>query len=137
MIAFFHAFVKNVETKKYTASVGGVCCEGDNFIQILTYFASIAHLIEQLLEQRMKEYIAERVLEIADYLLERGSTIREVARVFCVSKSTAHKDLSERLPLLDKERYQRVSLALDGNWAERYLRGGEATRKKYTKKASL
>ncbi|MCH5159750.1 MAG: sporulation transcriptional regulator SpoIIID [Clostridiales bacterium] len=79
----------------------------------------------------MKEYIAERVIEIADYLLEHGSTIREVAQVYCVSKSTAHKDLSERLPLLDKERYERVSAALDGNWAERYLRGGEATKRKY------
>ena len=79
----------------------------------------------------MKEYIAERVIEIADYLLEHDLTIREVARVFCVSKSTAHKDLSERLPLLDKEKYERVSIALDGNWSERYLRGGEATRRKY------
>ena len=80
----------------------------------------------------MKEYIAERVIEIADYLLEHGITIREVARVFCVSKSTAHKDLSQRLPLLDKQKYERVCVALDNNWSERYLRGGEATRRKYT-----
>ena len=81
----------------------------------------------------MKEYIAERVIDIADYLLTSGCTIREVARVFCVSKSTAHKDLSERLPLLDKEKYERVSQALDDNWAERYLRGGQATKRKYGK----
>ena len=81
----------------------------------------------------MKEYIAERVIEIADYLLKNGCTIREVANVYCVSKSTAHKDLSERLPLLDKEKYTEVSKALDGNWAERYLRGGEATKRKYNK----
>ena len=79
----------------------------------------------------MKDYIAERVIEIADYLLKNGCTIREVANVFCVSKSTAHKDLSERLPQLDAERYKQVAKALDGNWAERYLRGGEATRRKY------
>ena len=79
----------------------------------------------------MKDYIAERVIEIADYLLKHGVTIREVARVFCVSKSTAHKDLSERLPLIDKEKYERVSAQLCGNWAERYLRGGEATKRKY------
>ena len=79
----------------------------------------------------MKDYIAERVMDIADYLLEHGCTIREVARTFCVSKSTAHKDLSERLPLLDAEKYALVSKALDGNWAERYLRGGEATKRKY------
>ena len=82
----------------------------------------------------MKEYIAERVIEIADYLLEHGLTIREVARVFCVSKSTAHKDLSQRLPLIDADRYQRVSAMLEGNWAERYLRGGEATKRKYAVK---
>ena len=82
----------------------------------------------------MKEYIVERVIDIADYLLENGCTIREVARVFCVSKSTAHKDLSERLPLLDDEKYALVSQALDGNWAERYLRGGEATKRKYQTK---
>ena len=79
----------------------------------------------------MKEYIAERVNEIADYLLTHGCTIREVAQVFCVSKSTAHKDLSERLPLLDKEKYEQVSAMLDGNWAERYIRGGQATKRKY------
>ena len=79
----------------------------------------------------MKEYIAERVIEIADYLLANGSTIREVAHVFCVSKSTAHKDLSQRLPLIDKDRYEQVAAALDGNWSERYLRGGEATKRKY------
>ena len=81
----------------------------------------------------MKDYIAERVIDVADYLLKTGCTIREVANAFCVSKSTAHKDLSERLPLIDKEKYAQVSAALDGNWAERYLRGGEATRKKYLK----
>ena len=81
----------------------------------------------------MKEYIAERVIEIADYLLKYGCTIREVAEVYCVSKSTAHKDLSERLPLLDEQKHAEVSKALDGNWAERYLRGGEATKRKYSK----
>lgn len=79
----------------------------------------------------MKDYIVERVNQIADYLLDNGLTIREVARVFCVSKSTAHKDLSERLPLIDKDKYELVSAALDGNWSERYLRGGEATKRKY------
>ena len=86
----------------------------------------------------MKEYIAERVIEIADYLLEHGCTIREVANVFCVSKSTAHKDLSERLPQLDSQKYSLVSQALSDNWEERYLRGGEATKQKFlTEKASL
>ena len=83
----------------------------------------------------MKDYIAERVIDIADYLLKTGCTIREVANAFCVSKSTAHKDLSERLPLIDKQKYAEVSAALNDNWAERYLRGGEATKRKYASPA--
>lgn len=79
----------------------------------------------------MKDYIAERVIETADYLLKSGCTIREVAQVFCVSKSTAHKDLAQRLKQLDAEKYEKVCKALDDNWAERHLRGGEATRMKY------
>ena len=78
----------------------------------------------------MKEYIAERVLAIADYVLESKCTVREVGKVFCVSKSTAHKDLSERLPLIDKRKYDEIAEVLTDNWDERYLRGGEATKKK-------
>lgn len=79
----------------------------------------------------MKDYIVERVLDIADYLLQHKCTVREVATVFCVSKSTAHKDLSERLPLLDNNRYATVCKILCGNWQQRYVRGGLATQKKY------
>ena len=79
----------------------------------------------------MKSYICERVLEIADYVLEHKCTVREVAKIFCVSKSTAHKDLSERLPEIDKQRYNRICQVLTDNWEVRYLRGGEATKKKY------
>lgn len=79
----------------------------------------------------MKEYISERVLQIADYLLCNKCTVREVAKVFCVSKSTAHKDLSERLPQLDKSRYQAIAKVLGDNWSVRYIRGGLATRKKF------
>ena len=79
----------------------------------------------------MKEYIAERVLAISDYVLINKCTVREVGKVFCVSKSTAHKDLSERLPLIDKHRYAEIAEVLTDNWDERYLRGGEATKRKY------
>lgn len=81
----------------------------------------------------MKDYIAERVIDIANYLLQNKCTIREAAYAFCVSKSTAHKDMSERLPLLDKCLYEQVSVLLKDNWDERYLRGGEATKQKYKK----
>lgn len=79
----------------------------------------------------MKDYIETRTLDVAHYVLQNKCTVRTVANVFCVSKSTAHKDLSERLPLLDKELFEKVSEVLDLNWEERYVRGGEATRKKY------
>ncbi len=79
----------------------------------------------------MKDYIEERVLEIARYVVENKCTVREAGKIFCVSKSTAHKDLSERLPVLDKNLYEEVSKVLDDNWSERYLRGGMATKKKY------
>ena len=79
----------------------------------------------------MKDYIVQRVLDIADYLWENKCTVREVANVFCVSKSTAHKDLSERLPQLDKERFDKIAEVLTDNWDERYIRGGLATQRKY------
>lgn len=81
----------------------------------------------------MKDYIAERVIDIANYMLEHKCAIREAAYVFCVSKSTAHKDLAERLPELDKQLYEKVSEVLRDNWDERYIRGGEATKQKYKK----
>lgn len=79
----------------------------------------------------MKSYICERVLEISDYVLEHKCTVRDVAKIFCVSKSTAHKDLSERLPVIDKHRYCMISKVMSENWDERYLRGGQATKRKY------
>lgn len=79
----------------------------------------------------MKEYISERVLEIADFLLDNKCTVREVAKAFCVSKSTAHKDLRERLPQLDKCRYEQITKVLGDNWSVRYIRGGLATQKKF------
>ena len=79
----------------------------------------------------MKDYIVERVKEIAEYLLQHKCTVREVGKMFCVSKSTAHKDLSERLPLLDKALFEKVTQVLDENWDERYIRGGMATKAKY------
>ena len=83
----------------------------------------------------MKDYIVERVMDIAEYLLQNKCTVREAAYAYCVSKSTAHKDLSERLPQLDKALYDRVAEVLRDNWDERYIRGGEATKQKYKKEA--
>jgi putative DeoR family transcriptional regulator (stage III sporulation protein D) len=79
----------------------------------------------------MQEYIQKRVLEICTYILETQATVRQAAQVFGVSKSTVHKDMTERLPSLNKELAQQVKKVLDYNKAERHLRGGEATRNKY------
>ena len=79
----------------------------------------------------MKEYIEERVLELAEYILETNATVRSAATKFRISKSTVHKDLSERLPAFNHALYQQVKGVLEENKAERHIRGGIATRKKY------
>ncbi|AEG16899.1 sporulation transcriptional regulator SpoIIID [Desulfofundulus sp. TPOSR] len=79
----------------------------------------------------MQEYIQKRVLDICAYILETRATVRQAAQVFQVSKSTVHKDMTERLPSLNKKLAQEVRAILEQNKAERHLRGGEATRKKY------
>ncbi len=79
----------------------------------------------------MQEYIRKRVLEVSNYILESSSTVRQTANVFGVSKSTVHKDVTERLPLISEKLASQVKSVLDLNKAERHIRGGEATRKKY------
>ena len=81
----------------------------------------------------MQEYIEKRVVEVCDYMIATGATVRQAANRFGVSKSTVHKDLTERLPELDKNRYEQVKHVLENNKAERHLRGGEATRQKYAR----
>lgn len=82
----------------------------------------------------MKEYIIERVLEIANYILQSNDTVRATAGKFSVSKSTVHKDMTERLQEIDKELFLEVRRVLDVNLAERHIRGGIATQQKYLKK---
>ncbi len=81
----------------------------------------------------MQEYIQKRVLDICQFILETNATVRFAAQKFNVSKSTVHKDMTERLPSLNKELAREVKVVLERNKAERHLRGGEATRKKYKK----
>ena len=61
----------------------------------------------------MQEYIEKRVLEICDYIIQTGATVRQAAQQFGVSKSTVHKDLTERLPELNREQYEKVKAVLD------------------------
>lgn len=79
----------------------------------------------------MQDYIEQRVMEISSYILETGATVRQVAMLYGVSKSTVHKDVSERLPEINPFYAGEIKKILDKNKAERHIRGGEATRKKY------
>jgi putative DeoR family transcriptional regulator (stage III sporulation protein D) len=79
----------------------------------------------------MQEYIRRRVMEVSSYILESSATVRQAAQVFDVSKSTVHKDVTERLPRIDGKLASKVRSILELNKAERHIRGGEATRKKY------
>jgi len=79
----------------------------------------------------MKDYIEARVLQIAAHILATGATVRETAKVFRVSKSTVHKDVDERLPELDMTLAEQAKGVLARNKAERHIRGGEATCRKY------
>lgn len=79
----------------------------------------------------MQEYIRQRVLQISNYIIESKSTVRQTAGVFGVSKSTVHKDVTERLPLLNEVVAGQVKEILENNKAERHLRGGMATKRKY------
>lgn len=81
----------------------------------------------------MRDYIKERVIELADYIIENGSTVRLTAQVFGISKSTVHKDITERLRRIDNEKYGRIKDLMELNKSERHIRGGEATRLKYAK----
>ena len=73
----------------------------------------------------------ERAIELANYIVENGATVRAAAKVYSISKSTVHKDMTERLPRISGALAEQVKKVLDYNKAQRHLRGGEATRKKY------
>ncbi len=81
----------------------------------------------------MKDYISQRVLALAEYIIESKSTVRAAAKKFGISKSTVHKDISERLGKVNPSLSYEVRKILDENKAERHIRGGLATKKKYAK----
>ena len=78
--------------------------------------------------------IEQRACDLAVYIIENQSTVRSAAARFGVSKSTVHKDLTERLPRINAALYKQVRHLLDVKKAERHIRGGLATREKYRKK---
>ena len=79
----------------------------------------------------MKGNIEERAAALALYLIENRTTVRAAAKKFGISKSTVHKDLSERLPVYNRTLYLQVKEILEENKAQRHSRGGLATRRKY------
>ena len=80
---------------------------------------------------RLKGNMEERACEMALYIIEGEGTVRSAAQKFGLSKSTVHKDLSERLPTFNRPLYEQVKVVLEVNKAQRHIRGGLATRKKY------
>jgi len=79
----------------------------------------------------LRTTIEERACDLAAWIVENRATVRAAAKRFQVSKSTVHKDMTERLEHIDRHLYQEVRLILEQNKAERHLRGGDATRRKY------
>lgn len=82
----------------------------------------------------MTEYLEKRACEVAVYMIETGATVRAAAKHFGISKSTVHKDLSQRLKQYNYALYVQVRQVLDLNKQERHIRGGMATKRKYEKK---
>ncbi len=81
----------------------------------------------------MWDYIEDRVLKCAEYIVETGCTVRACSAHFSISKSTVHKDVSERLKYIDEVLFEEVRLVLEHNLSERHIRGGLATKEKYLK----
>ena len=79
----------------------------------------------------MRDYIEERAVEIAKYIIETRATVRQTAKKFGLSKSTVHKDVTERLSRLNPALAGQARIVLDVNKQERHIRGGMATKEKY------
>lgn len=79
----------------------------------------------------MDTYIERRTLDEANYIIDHNSTLRATAKVFGVSKSTVHKDVTERLPYLNDLLSMKVERVLDNNMKERHIRGGQSTKNRW------
>ena len=79
----------------------------------------------------MKDYIEERAVEIANYIIEKNATVRQTAKEFGISKSTVHKDVTDRLMQVNPVLAREARKVLDVNKSERHIRGGLGTKEKY------
>lgn len=84
----------------------------------------------------MKTYIEERAVEVAKFMIHTNATVRETAKKFGISKSTVHKDLTERLTQINPDLAAQARAVLDVNKQERHIRGGMATKEKYLHRLS-
>ncbi len=80
----------------------------------------------------MKSYIEQRAIEIGNYIIDNGATVRQTAKQFGVSKSTVHKDVTERMMQINPTLASQTRKILDINKSERHIRGGMATKEKYS-----
>lgn len=85
----------------------------------------------------MKDYIEERAINIANYIIESNATVRQTAKTFGVSKSTVHKDVTDRLMQINPALAKQARRVLDVNKSERHIRGGLATKEKYAHRKAL
>ena len=85
----------------------------------------------------MKKYMEERVIESATYIIEHNATVRQTAKQFGVSKSTVHKDVTDRLEHINPGLAAQARIVLDVNKSERHIRGGLATREKYQHRLAI
>lgn len=81
----------------------------------------------------MKDYIEERAVMLANYIIENKATVRQAAKEFRISKSTVHKDVTDRMRHINSALAEETSLVLAVNKSERHIRGGQATKEKYLK----
>ena len=85
----------------------------------------------------MKSYIEERAVEIAKYIIDNNATVRQTAKQFGISKSTVHKDVTERLSQVNPTLAREARKVLDVNKSERHIRGGMATKEKYQHRLAI
>lgn len=85
----------------------------------------------------MKDYIEERAIAIANYIIEHNATVRQTAKKFGISKSTVHKDVTERLLHINPFLASQARVVLDINKSERHIRGGMATKEKYQHRLAI
>ena len=103
------------------------------YAQKQAYCLSPIHrlVIVKLRGDGMKGAVEERAVELGAYIVDNNATVRATAKKFHISKSTVHKDVTERLKGNNPQLFAKVKLVLDKNKSERHIRGGMATRKKY------